>query len=70
MFLLSVFCGRENVELFQVHFFLSLFFIHVEFPKCRVFFINHTGTVIFSDSAGMAKVPSAEDIVANALITD
>lgn len=42
----------------------------VEFLKRRGIFINHSETVISSDSSGMAKVPSAEDIVANALITD
>lgn len=70
MFLHTVLCGTRNIELFQVHFFLILFFTHVEFLKCPVIFINHAGTVIFSDSSGMAKVPSAEDIVANVLITD
>lgn len=42
----------------------------VEFLKPRCIFINHSETVISSDSRGMAKVPSAEDIVANVLITD
>lgn len=33
--------------------------------------INHTDrTVIFVGSAGIAKVPSAEDTVANVLITN
>lgn len=38
--------------------------------EASVVFIQHTEIVIFSDSSGMAKVPSAEDIVANVLITD
>lgn len=53
-----------------MHFSLSLFSPHVEFLQPPVIFINHTETVISSDSGGMAKVPSAEDIVANVLITD
>lgn len=43
---------------------------HGGFLKPPVVFINHTETVIFSGSSGMAKVPSAEAVVANVLITD
>lgn len=62
--------GIKNILHFQAHFSLILFFTRGEFLKPPVIFINHTETVIFSDSGGMAKVPSAEDIVANVLITD
>lgn len=52
------------------YFSLVFFFAPVEFLKCPVIFINHTGTALPSDSHGMAKVPSAEDLSANVLITD
>lgn len=43
----------------------------VEFIECHAVAINHTDrTVIFVGFAGIAKVPSAEDTVANALITN
>lgn len=70
MFLHQARRGTENTERFRVHFSPSLFLTHVGFPQPPVSFINHTDTVIFSDSGGMAKVPSAEDLVANVLITD
>lgn len=56
------------MSLFQV--FLVSFFTHVKFLKCPGIFINHAGTAVPADSRGMAKVPSAEGISANVLITD
>ena len=51
-------------------FSLVFFCACVDFLKSPVIFINNTGTAVPVDSHGMAKVPSAEDLSANVIITD